>query len=110
MFLGGSPDESGQSLRHLSRSLVSPFLGQPGVPGDVEEAHRRGTMQPVKPADPFQRTLDDLLEGTLPGVFLLSAICGEEGLFHEGGQPGPELGDRKSTRLNSSHMSISYAV
>src|SRR5690242_21485601 len=25
-------------------------------------------------------------------------------------QPGPELRDRKSTRLNSSHMSISYAV
>src|SRR5689334_24302229 len=30
---------------------------------------------------------------------------------HEGGRPGARaLGDRKSTRLNSSHSSISYAV
>src|SRR3712207_6849582 len=30
-------------------------------------------------------------------------------LPHPGGEPGPE-GDRKSTRLNSSHANISYAV
>src|SRR5689334_24520596 len=29
---------------------------------------------------------------------------------HESGQPVPEARDRKSTRLNSSHSSISYAV
>src|SRR5207249_9998490 len=37
-------------------------------------------------------------------------------LYHAGGSgfvgwiPGPAAGDRKSTRLNSSHVSISYAV
>src|SRR5438477_8829693 len=29
---------------------------------------------------------------------------------HAGGSPSGRRGDRKSTRLNSSHMSISYAV
>src|SRR6202166_177727 len=29
---------------------------------------------------------------------------------HRHGVPGPDVGDRKSTRLNSSHQAISYAV
>src|SRR5690242_21574977 len=36
---------------------------------------------------------------------------GGRGLGRRGGEPVPrDDGDRKSTRLNSSHMSISYAV
>src|SRR3712207_8900851 len=30
--------------------------------------------------------------------------------LHAGGQPAGQRGDRKSTRLNSSHANISYAV
>src|SRR3712207_7661582 len=32
------------------------------------------------------------------------------GLVDGGPEPGPSLADRKSTRLNSSHANISYAV
>src|SRR5699024_12089708 len=35
---------------------------------------------------------------------------GYEKFFHIGEEPGRERRDRKSTRLNSSHVSISYAV
>src|SRR5690606_41444919 len=42
------------------------------------------------------------------GLFLLGVNgCGEQRQFAE---PGGELPDRKSTRLNSSHVKISYAV
>src|SRR5690242_21329433 len=38
-------------------------------------------------------------------------VVGHHRLVDELREPGPpRLGDRKSTRLNSSHMSISYAV
>src|SRR3712207_8103527 len=57
-------DQHGQGPGELGGGLVAPLLGEPGVAGQVEEAHRRHP-------------------------------------------PGP---DRKSTRLNSSHANISYAV
>src|SRR5690242_21005902 len=50
----------------------------------------------------------------LPGVIDSHVHFREPGLTHkedlESGSRGAVLGDRKSTRLNSSHMSISYAV
>src|SRR2546427_6898604 len=36
--------------------------------------------------------------------------CLEEGLLRFATIPGPQTADRKSTRLNSSHSQISYAV
>src|SRR5690625_6253809 len=57
---------------------------------------------------------------TLPGVFLAAvafadgphtappSVSGQRASQHRRVQPAP--GDRKSTRLNSSHVAISYAV
>src|SRR5690242_21097076 len=52
------------------------------------------------------------------GLRVRSLTCENDGYCAVGGEPGQELRsrasragvDRKSTRLNSSHMSISYAV
>src|SRR5690625_6506856 len=49
----------------------------------------------------------DLLGGLLGAV--ITTQGGTAGGEHPAGG-GPSLGDRKSTRLNSSHVAISYAV
>src|SRR5690606_42001616 len=68
--------------------------------------------QPGDPRQPRPRLIDSPVEGggdRLAGV----APHPDEGLgWHERqtGSVSPDLGDRKSTRLNSSHVKISYAV
>src|SRR3712207_8716900 len=37
-------------------------------------------------------------------------FVGKDGTVSQGDQPVGQIGDRKSTRLNSSHANISYAV
>jgi hypothetical protein len=64
MFLGAPPDQGGQLPSQVRRRLVSPLLGQSGVPREVQEAHRRRTMQSTEQTGPFQRILD-ILEGAL---------------------------------------------
>src|SRR5690606_41256096 len=39
-----------------------------------------------------------------------AAVRGDERGYHRGERAGPRARDRKSTRLNSSHVKISYAV
>src|SRR5690242_20788755 len=46
-------------------------------------------------------------ERPIPPLYATSALAAQ---FELGISDGFALGDRKSTRLNSSHMSISYAV
>ena len=92
MLLGGAPNQGRQPSRQVRRRLVPPFLRQPGVAADVQEAHRRRAVQSLVQAGPFQRGLD-VLDGALaPGVFLLPAVHRQERLAHEGGQPGAEIG------------------
>jgi len=67
----------------VRRGFVPPLLGQPGVFGDVEEAHRRRTVQPAEQAGPFQGALHHLDGALAPGVLLLPAVDGEEGLLGE---------------------------
>src|SRR5437899_4836970 len=58
----------------------------------------------------FRSTMS-LLDAGVPLKDMVSGIA--MGLIHEGGQYvtlTDILGDRKSTRLNSSHLGISYAV
>src|SRR5947199_1454278 len=45
-----------------------------------------------------------------PGRIVLRLRAGGRESDHERSQPSPCAGDRKSTRLNSSHLGISYAV
>src|SRR5437660_9324975 len=42
--------------------------------------------------------------------FISATLFNDRGLFSSFGQGQNELKDRKSTRLNSSHVAISYAV
>src|SRR2546426_8380852 len=50
--------------------------------------------------------------GMVVSLFLPRPRPGRRGLYEEGwlGDQDSNLGDRKSTRLNSSHLVISYAV
>src|SRR3989449_7798675 len=72
----------------LSRSVRAPDLGEPVAPLGV-------TQRREQPLDPFE-------PGAHPGV--LAAAQGEQA------SDRLSVGDRKSTRLNSSHGYISYAV
>ena len=92
MLPRGPADQGGQPRRQVGGGLVSPLLGQPRVPGDVEEAHGRRAANRTVQTRPFQRGLH-VLDGALaPGVLLLSVVDGQQRLLHEGGHPGPDVG------------------
>src|SRR3989442_6914487 len=62
----------------------------------------RSAMGPVRPgAAGALGHCGIAVDGAGHGLFLAA---------HPGDAPGPAAGDRKSTRLNSSHVRISYAV
>src|SRR5207249_9223869 len=67
------------------------------------EAHDVGKEQSIAGA---VRTVDRAADGILHGVDERDADVGER----HAGEKGSQGQDRKSTRLNSSHVSISYAV
>src|SRR5919106_6189645 len=52
VFLGGPPDQACQLRRQIRGGLIATLLGQPRVPGDVEEADRRRTVQPTVQTGP----------------------------------------------------------
>src|SRR5690625_6644032 len=52
--------------------------------------------------------IDDLTDAFLLALQNIENIAGEA--FNIGGGPRNSIRDRKSTRLNSSHVAISYAV
>src|SRR5689334_24694386 len=93
-------------LQRPPRSTLFPyttlFRSQAGLPADGRR--RREVRSEGLPAGDHGLLLD--LEGRdalLPVQLLLHGHVGQQGRAEEGG-------DRKSTRLNSSHSSISYAV
>src|SRR5690242_21314756 len=73
--------------------------GQPGVT-EVFQAHRGECYRIFAAAAPTVRDLDVTVRSSRD--MAIAADHGEDGW--------PIVQDRKSTRLNSSHMSISYAV
>src|SRR5699024_12396969 len=84
---------------------------------DVEESAPVGGRQVLAPAGPQQsQARGDADAGGDQGRGPAEDAGGGHGSVRAGGEdalPGLELGhgpDRKSTRLNSSHVSISYAV
>src|SRR3712207_9031716 len=75
-------------------------VGQATGPGAEEAAHDaadgdRPRGERAAPAEVVAERLED---------------DGHGDVVHAGGEEGGEHGDRKSTRLNSSHANISYAV
>src|SRR5690606_41436111 len=102
------------SIPHAAASAPFPYttlfrseLGRPG--GGVGAHHQppvgeglRGAVRGHLVADQHRPAAEDALHLEVE----LPAVAGDEAL-HRGVE---ELGDRKSTRLNSSHVKISYAV
>src|SRR5438270_6476780 len=56
------------------------------------------------------RPLIDVIDRASPGIVELGVAPGGSGFEIRPARCHPELEDRKSTRLNSSHSQISYAV
>src|SRR5688572_20716753 len=95
----GRPDELASDVQHELAIGIAKTAGNSGMlfnialnyggRAEIVDAARRAMASGVAPDDLDERTF---------GRFLYTA-----------GQPDPDLLDRKSTRLNSSHSQISYA-
>src|SRR5206468_11730825 len=76
-------------------------------PGDRSGSGRRNAVRPRVPEPLFRHGSG--ADGSRPGE-REDPHLREEDLLDEGPPADPRAGDRKSTRLNSSHDQISYAV
>src|SRR5262245_62649311 len=79
-----------------------------GVPGAAGHGERRSGWGPRSPANP-----ELLGHGAIAIRILLAQVFQQPPALadeHEQAAPGVVILDRKSTRLNSSHLGISYAV
>src|SRR5439155_12675370 len=96
-------DTANTQLFTLSLHDALPIYGDHGVIDDLADHCLLGLALDVLPAGVF-RDPEDVLGGVLVPVLGVGVLVGPERLV-------PLLeGDRKSTRLNSSHVAISYAV
>src|SRR5690625_5907202 len=95
----------GLNIEKLNQYISSAFAG--GVAGVIYEGERRFDLV-VRLSDKNKRSIEDLrnLYVDLPNGNQVPL----EAVADIGYQPGPMQIDRKSTRLNSSHVAISYAV
>src|SRR5918999_1287954 len=103
VLLGGPSHKGGQPRRQIRGGLIPPLLGQSRVSGDVEEAHRRRTVEPTEQTRLLQDAFDLLDETLAPGVFLMPVVDGEEGLLDKGSHPGPEVA------LSVQHLALGHA-
>src|SRR3712207_9079543 len=101
-------------IRRPPRSPLFPYttLFRSRVLGVGERAEQARPQAGLRPAAELARGGVGLAEPRGQGVPGRQGAAGEAGV---GGEPedgvqAPARGDRKSTRLNSSHANISYAV
>src|SRR5690606_41749342 len=85
-------------------TLFRSMLGRPGVAGGV--VRQTGNL----PALGLQLDLPAILHPCLPNLLVIDMQDGAVGGFADGDRIAFPILDRKSTRLNSSHVKISYAV
>src|SRR5690625_6782015 len=84
-----------------------------GAPSQPQPSHSRSLLTDRAPSQPEvagdEHELD--LRGALPDLqdLRVAVVAGHQVLVHEA-VAAVHLGDRKSTRLNSSHVATSYAV
>src|SRR5690242_21508420 len=71
--------------------------------------HGRPPRSPLFPYTTLFRSVLRLFDSVEPNRHAYNLLCRYLAML-DGAEPSRAAGDRKSTRLNSSHMSISYAV
>src|SRR3989454_4848669 len=102
-------DEDARVARTIAGKLAE--IGEPAVP-----LLREAEIEQPEMAARISEILDDIQGQRLEGEFHILSACEDEDLDLETGAfliaqfAYPNLEDRKSTRLNSSHLVISYAV
>src|SRR5690606_29135337 len=111
--LGGADRAGGRNdpgRFHGDASLVAPFLFRPVHGGwGVEPAIPFRRMGGMRSRGPLAWTGSTRLDPSVGGVGSLYGLC-FAGASAFGGPFLHRRKDRKSTRLNSSHVKISYAV
>src|SRR5256885_9784408 len=92
-----------------TQDLMSKIPGNAApAPRPTSQPERRGTrrckitqLMRIRPSDPEHENFEDLRG---------SMSVSRSGVYFQTSEKGYKIGDRKSTRLNSSHLVISYAV
>src|SRR5699024_10295445 len=96
---------------HTALTVGGQFTGGTGDAGGAQVLdclHHAGgeQLQAAFDEDLLHERVTDLHAGPFGGLVRVEGLTGEDG----GAADAVAAGDRKSTRLNSSHVSISYAV
>src|SRR5690606_28996720 len=108
-------DDIALSLAALGIRIIAPMPGKGTIGIEVPNSHpEMVSMRSVLATEKFQHTDMDLpiaLGRTISNEVYVADLAKMPHLLVAGatGQ-GKSVGDRKSTRLNSSHVKISYAV
>ena len=90
--LHGDPlDEPAEPIGQLGRRRISLFLGEAGVPGDVEEAHRRRVFEAAVHPGRSQLGLEPLDDVPAPRLGLLQVVHADHGLLTQDTHPIAEL-------------------
>jgi hypothetical protein len=86
-----------------SAAASSPRSSVSRVYPEMSEAYGRRAVYPTVQTCPFQRALHVLHRALAPCVLLLPVVDGQQGLLHEGGHPGPDLG------LGREHLGLRHS-
>src|SRR5699024_12284569 len=105
-----APDNTGTVL--VERIFAREGLDQLWVTDITEHPNREGKVYCCVVLDTFSRRVVGWAIDASPYATLVTNALGMaiDGRLGRSAEPGTIIQDRKSTRLNSSHVSISYAV
>ena len=78
-------------LGQAGRRGVAVLLGQARVPGDVEEAHRRGVLEPAVESGRGELHLEPVDDAGGPGSRLLDVVHRDHGLLRQDAHPVAEV-------------------
>src|SRR5690625_6078766 len=97
------------SLRHSDNTAENLILEQLGGPSGLKKA-LRGIGDEVTNPERFEPELNEFKPGETHDTSTPKALATSLETYTLGDTLSEEKRDRKSTRLNSSHVAISYAV
>jgi hypothetical protein len=114
VLAGQAAHQHRQRLDQRGGGLVAPLLGEPGVAGQVQKAHRRDPLGAGAGADLPQRRLDVLDLVLDPGQLLLAVVDGHDRPVQQrrelGVEPGGQLQGLLLTHAGLQHRQLDAGV